>query len=124
MATSKDPWRKRARWIVELAEYSFTVEYIDNQRNVVADALSRLGHEDVLTDEVVVDQYRSDRRPNVISVFVPRLPHQSVNVLRPIGLRRNFEKLREKINCLMLCLSIWRGVWIFRIYRMWTYNQY
>ena len=45
MSTTKDPWEQRARWIVELEEYSFTVEYIESQRNVVADALSRLGYD-------------------------------------------------------------------------------
>ena len=45
MSTTKDPWEQRARWIVELKEYSFTVEYIESQRNVVEDALSRLGYD-------------------------------------------------------------------------------
>ena len=42
----KDPWGRRARWIAELEEYSFSVEYINGKTNKVADALSRLEPQD------------------------------------------------------------------------------
>ena len=39
----KDPWGKRARWMIHLEDYNFTVEHISGSLNYVADALSRLG---------------------------------------------------------------------------------
>ena len=83
MSTTKDSWEQRARWIVELEEYSFTVEYIENQHNVVEDALSRLGYDkDYRMGESDVVCQQDDRQVNPIVAFVPQSLTSSVNVLK------------------------------------------
>ena len=42
VTNAKDPWGRRARWIAELQEYDFEMEFIDGRDKLVADALSRL----------------------------------------------------------------------------------
>ena len=42
VTNAKDPWGRSARWIAELQEYDFEMEFIDGRDNLVADALSRL----------------------------------------------------------------------------------
>ena len=52
MYNSRDPWGRRARWIIELEDYSFKVEYVVEDQNKVADALSRLGFQKE-TDDII-----------------------------------------------------------------------
>ena len=69
LANTKDPWGKRARWIMELEEYSFTVEYISSQENVVANALSRLEHEKTLKLDESEEIGQNNNRANPIAAF-------------------------------------------------------
>lgn len=43
LKTMKDPYGRRGRMLSDIAEYDFDVEHIEGRKNVVADALSRLG---------------------------------------------------------------------------------
>ena len=71
LAKTKDLWGKRGRWIMELEEYSFTVEYITSQENVVADALSRIEHEKTLQLEKSEEIGQNNNRANPIAAFGP-----------------------------------------------------
>ena len=54
---------------MELEEYSFTVEYITSQENVVADALSRLEHEKTLKLDESEEIGQNNNCANPIAVF-------------------------------------------------------
>ena len=70
----KYPWGRRARWIAELEEYSFSMEYIEGHQNKVADALSRLGFQQdrcedgVDCEEVARTGSSGTTNPTVLSV--------------------------------------------------------
>ena len=84
-------------WIVELEEHSFTVEYIDSQRNVVADALSRLGYDqDSRMGESNVVCRQDGGQVNPIAVFVPQSLTSSVNVLKADWSVKEFRKAHRE----------------------------
>ena len=41
----KDPYGRRGRLLCDIAEYDFKIQHIDGSVNLLADALSRFGHD-------------------------------------------------------------------------------
>ncbi|CCF58747.1 hypothetical protein KAFR_0F01500 [Kazachstania africana CBS 2517] len=67
LQNTKEPAQRVQRWLDELSEYEFTLEYLANPRNVVVDAISRAVYTatpNTLTTKIDpskwIDDYRSD----------------------------------------------------------------
>ena len=68
MSNSKDPWGRRAKWIIKLEDYSFEVEYVVGDQSKVADVLSRLGFQKE-TDNII-----PEREVSTMKSFAEEMP--------------------------------------------------